>query len=901
MEKLIMTYAAPAEDSYTGWETESLPIGNGFIGVNVFGGITDERLQITENSLQNWQEAGGLSSFGDIRIHFEHGNAENYVRGLDLNNAVAFVKYDCGGVHYEREYFTSHPDRVLACRITADKKGALAFKVTPDIAYIKKYSKEVFERTKDMALAEKCGREGKKTVNKDEIKLVGRMVYYNLRFAGVLTLKTDGKTTHDTEGYTVSGATYAEIYFALTTNYELTSRAFTEKDPQKKLRDFDPMPNTEKIIKSVNGKSYDEIRRRHTDDYSALFGRVDLSLCGGKPTGHTDEMLKRYGDGTDEPYLEMLYYQYGRYLLISSSRPDTLPANLQGIWTCYDWSPWGAGYWHNINVQMNYWPAFNTDLGECFEAYRNFNFALRPEAERIATSYIERKNPENADPTPGECGWTIGTASYPYLIAAPGGHSGPGTGGLTTKLFWDQYDFTQDKDILKNSTYPTLMSMSKFLTKTVRNYDGKWLTSFSASPEQIVQGPYVANPCYYQTVGCSFDQQMIYENGKDFLQAADILGEDNAAVKVQREQIDKYRPILVGLSGQIKEYEEEKMYGEVGEYFHRHISQLVALYPGTQIGSETPALTDAAKITLDCRGDDSTGWALAHRLCAWSRTGDGDRSYKLFRALLGKRTLKNLWDFHPPFQIDGNFGGTAGVTEMLLQSHEGFINILPSLPQKWNSGSVKGLVARGNFKVDIDWENGSAKRIVITSRAGETCTVKYPKIGTPGVKVKLAGKATLDPTVIAENKISFPTNKGESYEITGIPELVYIAAPENFKADRDTLTLTWDARDGVKYNLYRATDNDSVYTAVAKGITGGEFRDNFNFAAAEHATYRLTACDGDGNESMGVNAVINHITKLEYDRYVLKVLQLNKDFNSLDWDERLCKKFNMVNDPDVFW
>ena len=438
---------------------------------------------------------------------------------------------------------------------------------------------------------------------------------------------------------------------------------------------------------------------------------------------------------------------------------------------------------------MNYWPAFVTNLAEKFTAYLDYNLAFRKEAEAQATDFIRTWFPEKYSDKPGECGWTIGTGNWAYSINGSSVHSGVGTGGLTTKLFWDYYDFTRDKTILKDVVYPTLLSMAKFLLKCVREYDGQYLSVISASPEQIICNFHRVPVQYYHTVGCAFDQQMIWENGNDLLKCVDIIGEDNLpAEELQvidelREQIGHFDPVQVGWSGQIKEYREEHFYGEIGEYRHRHISQLVGLHPGTLIGTETPAWLDAAKVSLDYRSDESTGWALAHRLNAWARTGDGNRAYRLYSNLIGTKTLPNLWDNHPPFQIDGNFGGTSGVAEMLLQSHENYIAPLACMPDEWAEGSYTGLVARGGFEFDVKWQGGCATEMTVHSKVGNLCRIKYPGVG----KTKFDFRVT----VVDEDHIEFETEACRSHTIIGIPVCTKLSYPMTIRANRE-LKLTWD-------------------------------------------------------------------------------------------------------------
>ncbi len=834
---LKLWYKQSAENSDFGWENQSLPIGNGYMGANIFGIVEQERIQITENSLVNDYNTGGLNNFAEISMNFSHSSFSNYERGLNLDNAVAYVKYDYNGVHYSREYFASYPDKVLVMKINSSVRGALSFSITAEIPFIKDYA---------VNKGDGGGKSGTVVVENETIILNGKMNLYNVLFEGQLkVMSTNGKVKTSKNCISIEEADDAVIIFAVGTNYELSPHVFLEDDSKKKLSNISPHDKVCKIVSDALARqSFEDLKNRHVADYQNLFNRVSLTINNEGTTDlPTDELLSLYKKRS-LPYLESLYFQYGRYLLISSSRKGCLPANLQGVWNCHDASPWGSGYWHNINVQMNYWPAFNTNLLETFEAYADFFKAFMPKAQKYASDYIKEHNPVNYVDDKVSNGWTIGTGSYPYTVSAPGGHSGPGTGGLTSKLFWDYYEFTRDEDILRHVSYPALLGMSRFLTKTVKDYDGKYLTSFSASPEQMLNGPYIRGGRFHQTVGCAFDQQMIYENGKDLLKAASILAvEPNADIELQRKQVDKYNPVNIGWSGQIKEYIEEKFYGEIGEYNHRHISQLIGLYPGTVINSETTAWLDAAKYTLNERGDNSTGWALAHRLNAWARTGDGNRCHKLLRELIGNRTMSNLWDTHPPFQIDGNFGGTAGIAEMLLQSHEEYISILPSLPDTWTEGEYKGLLARGNFCVDVKWEKGQATQIKVLSKKGGLLKIKYNEL-------------------LKE----IETKPMEVYVFENLSPRTKVEPPKNLKIDREAMRLSWEGEENAVFNVYRSIESEARYLIIAEDLQSASYTDDINFSKYETVTYKVTA-KKENAESVGIFKTVNHATKLQEDIY----------------------------------
>ena len=725
-----------------GWENWSLPLGNGYMGVNVFGRVNTERLQITENSLSNPYvlKKGGLNNFCELYLDFGHEHVENYRRGLRLNDGTAYTTYRENGVDYTRQHFTSYPDKVFVTKLSSSAKSGLSFTIRPGIPYVKPYLNEE---------GDGMGKTGMIETKDNLITLSGIMEYYGIQYEGQIHVAvSSGKIVTKETTIEVTQADSAVILMAVGTNYKMESRVFLEKEHQNKLAPY-PHPHdaVTSIINEAKNYSYEELLERHKQDYYPLIQRASIDLGGDKENVPTDVLLEEYRKGSRSRYLEELYFQYGRYLLISSSRPGTYPANLQGTWNCYEKSPWSAGYWHNINVQMNYWPAFNTNLLEMFEPYIDYFKAYRPLAEELASDYIKHHFPENFSDKAGENGWIIGTGGWLYKISGMSepftGHSGPGTGELTSKLFWDYYAFTMDENHLKDTVYPAILSLSRFYQKVLISQDDKLLAKYSASPEQRQNG------VHYHTTGCAFDQQMIYENYHDTLKAADILGCQDPYIEKLREDIKKLDPVLVGESGQIKEYREESHYGDIGDHHHRHISHLIGLYPGTVINCNTPQWMKAAEFSLNQRGDESTGWSTAHKLNTWARLKKGNRAYDLLKMILSKCTLNNLWDTHPPFQIDGNFGATAGIAEMLLQSHEDCIHILPALPDEWSNGAYSGLTARGNFEISVTWQERRVKTLEVLAKSNGIC------------RIFLGDEYKAD--CIKDGYITFTANEGQRY------------------------------------------------------------------------------------------------------------------------------------------
>lgn len=734
--KMILRYdcPAPAIDDFAdtvlekrGWERYSLPIGNGFIGATVQGRLETERVQITENSLTNkWVRkyreaagcpAGGLNNFAELLFDFNHSTASDYIRELSLDDATACVSYTYRGVHYKRTMFASHPDRVLVMRLEADVPGKISVGIHPYIPFV---GKGLYED------GDGYGKSGEVSAEGDRITLRGKMEYFGTVFEGQLRVLPEGgtMTTSRYQGKIwVEAADAVTVVFGAATNYHMEERVFLEEVPANKLLGYpDPHEKVRAMVDAAATCSYQTLLERHLKDYHSIYTRMSLSLGDVYSDKMTDALLRDYQNGKESRYLEMLLFQYGRYLLIASSR-TYLPANLQGIWNQYASSPWHGGYANNINVQMNYWMSGPANLRDLFVPYINYAKAYLPTARRLADRFVEEFYPDRYVKN-GNNGWLIGVTANAYFVEElrKVTHSGPGMAALTSLLFWDYYDYTGDIDFLRTFAYPALRDMSVFFTRVLEEIDGKMLVRDSASPENFHQG------APYHTVGCAFDQQMIYENDRRTLQAAEILNIEEPILEGIRKRMSLLDPVLLGDSGQIKEYREETTYGSIGDPNHRHVSQLMGMFPGTLINRKTPEWLEGAKITLNGRGMNcANGWPLIHRFCLWARACDSSKAMALLRKFIQSSVLDNLWANHGVFQIEANFGYVSGVTEMLMQSQSGYIELLPSCPKEWESGSFSGMVARGAFVVDCTWESGVIKSVKILSEKGGRLCIKLPE------------------------------------------------------------------------------------------------------------------------------------------------------------------------------
>lgn len=729
------------------WELESYGIGNGYMGANIFGRTDVERIQITEKTLFNkgLYGIGGMTSFAELNFNFNHNNPTNYKRTINLNKATATVSYTHNNVEYNREHFISYPDNVMVIKLTANQKNKINFTLHPKNPYVNTNH-------------ERNTRTGKIETKDNLITLSGSIPHFGVNYEGqIKILKSGGTLENLNENIVkVNNANSVTILISAGTNYKLDADVFTKEIDSIRLdNNIFPHEKISNQIKKAEVLGYGGLYKNHINDYTKLFSRVQLVFNDKISVEPTNNVLEAYKKDPSNHYLEELMFHYGRYLLISTSRKGALPCGLQGVWSQYEVTPFTGGFWHNINVQMNYWGAFNTNLAETFIPYIEYHKAYRPSAELLATQYLSDKN-INFDKNTDN-GWTIGTGATPYKIQGPGVHSGPGTGALTTKLFWDYYEFTMDTIFLKEDGYPAIKGMSKFLSKTLEKQDnGTLLVNPSASPEQKHHGE------HYITKGTTFDQTLVWENNNDLLKAAKILKIKDPFLEKMKAENEKLNPIIIGKSGQIKEYIEEEFYGDIGQKEHRHISHLCALYPGTLINSNTPNWLEASKVTLDKRGNISTGWAMAHRMNLRARTKQGNIAHDVLTKFIQLRTLPNLWTTHPPFQIDGNFGSMAGIAEMLIQSHEGYIDPLAALPNAWKNGFYQGLIARGNFEVSTKWKKGKASFIKIKSNKGGICKLRYKDIKSI---VQIETNANVSFKNLNNDVISFETEKHQEYKI----------------------------------------------------------------------------------------------------------------------------------------
>ncbi|MDA9260355.1 glycoside hydrolase family 95 protein [Puniceicoccaceae bacterium] len=842
---LRLWYDKPAPDSDFGWANASIPMGNGYMGVNVFGGSTTERIQITENSLYDWADKNsglkrrGVNNFAEVYIDFDHNNAGSYTRELDLNEGISTVNYEQGGVTYSREYFTSYPDKVMAIRLNASEAGKLSFTLRPTIPFIGE------------------GKTGSVLAEGDTVTLSGVMTYYDIKFEGQFKVIPKGGKMNASKSkgtITVSDADSALILIAVGTNYQFSPQVVLTTERTKKLAGFPhPHEKVSQYIADAAALSYDALLANHQADYKELYDRVSLDFGAAEPSITTDEMVDAYPGGASDRYFEELAFQFGRYMLICSSRAGTLPPHLQGIWNVYARPPWSSQYLHDTNVQMAYAPAFSANLPELFESYAGFFNVFVHRQREYADQYIKQYNPSQLGPD-GENGWSGPFWANPYNISGKTPIAGFGTGGWICQMFWDYYDFTRDEALLAETVYPVLYEQANFASRFVQDIDGKLLAKPSSSPEQYLEGKRKR-----ESVGTTFDQQMFYENHHNTLKAAKILGRTDDRLELYKKQLPLLDPIQVGKSGQIKEFREEEFYADAGSTIdphHRHTSMLLGSYPGQLINASTPAWLDAVEKTLTLRTRKSNiGWARAERIAFWARVYDGDEAYLFYRDLLEGNFLHNLFNDHrggPLFQADGNYGATAGVAELLLQSQDYVVTPLPALPSAWPDGSYRGLLARGNFEVSAQWSDGQANRIEVLSESGGRLILRYPNIAQSVIKT--SDGQSVDVLTAGTDLIRIETTKGETYVVTKIPTYVPVAVPSNLKIAKNganQIKLAWRGSvDASSYNLYRAVGNAPDYELIASKIADTDFiYKAIDLNQVEQMTLKVTAVRADGRES----------------------------------------------------